>query len=124
MVGPKVRLSLVIPGAIRLSSQECEKNPQESYNENKVFVSYTVGKKKPKLIKETITFKTRKSRTATQSISICKEAYYAMIKFPPNTSRIYKNWENLTRQARLEAHFDSIANDLHASSYSYEVLDE
>ena len=67
----KVRLSMTVPGAQMLSSQECEKNPKESYDVFKLRVHNGRGKNSTELL----TVATRKSKTAKQSISMTKEAY-------------------------------------------------
>ena len=77
MVEPKISLSLLVPGAGMLSSQECEKNPQESYNEHKMLIKYTKGKGKfQKEVKKLIVVKTRKQKMVSQNINICEEAYH------------------------------------------------
>ena len=83
MVEPKISLSLLVPGAGMLSSQECEKNPQESYNEHKMLIKYTKGKGKfQKEVKKLIVVKTRKQKMVSQNINICEEAYQSMLHTP------------------------------------------
>ena len=135
MVEPKVSLSLLVPGAGMLSSQECEKNPKESYNEEKVLISYTKGKgKSRKEVKKLITVHTRKQKLVTQNISICEEAYKHMLKTPTSHKLakptkynsfgevVERVWDTLTLHERLKHHFNLIAHDLRAVSYSYEIL--
>ena len=135
MVEPKVSLSLLVPGAGMLSSQACEKSPKESYNEEKVLISYTKGKgKSRKEVKKLITVHTRKQKLVTQNISICEEAYRYMLNTPtsPKLAKptkynsfgdvIERVWDTLTLHERLKHHFNLIAHDLGAVSYSYEVL--
>ena len=135
MVEPKVSLSLLVPGAGMLSSQECEKNPKESYNEEKVLISYTKGKgKKRKEVKKVITVHTRKQKLVTQNISICEEGYKYMLKTPTSHKLakptkynsfgevVERVWDTLTLHERLKHHFNLIAHDLRAVSYSYEIL--
>lgn len=124
MTEPKVVLSMLVPGAGLLTPEFCEKNPKESYNENKMIVK-TI-KKKGKIEKEkkkSITFKTRKNRTVTHNIKICKEAYEYMIGTAPSTTTI-KGWKSLSINNKLKAHFDLIAADFNAISYSYEILND
>ena len=86
MVEPKVSLSLLVPGAGMMSSQECEKNPKESYNEHKMLINFTKGKgKNQKEAKKLLVIKTRKQKLVSQNISICEEAYKSMLSTP--TSR-------------------------------------
>lgn len=118
----KIRLSLVIPGATMLSSQECEQNPKENYDEHKVIIQFSKGKgKKAKELKKFVTIKTRKCNTAKQSINITEEAYNHMIS-TPTSAKLARIWNMMPKKKRLEAHFDLIANDLHALSYSFEIL--
>ena len=135
MVEPKISLSLLVPGAGMLSSQECEKNPKESYNEQKMLISYTKGKgKNQKTVKKLLVVNTRKQKLVTQNINICEEAYNHMLSTPttPKLSKptkVNKNgdviervWDTLSVHERLKHHLDLIAHDLRAVSYSYEVL--
>lgn len=122
MVEPKISLSLLVPGANRLSSQECDENSKENYNEHRVLISYTKGKgKHQKQVKKTLVIQTRKQKLVTQSINICEEAYRYMLNTPASP-KLAKIWKSLPIRKRLNHHFDLIANDLHAVSYSYEVL--
>lgn len=135
MVEPKVSLSLLVPGAGMLSSQECEKNPKESYNQCKVHLSYTKGKgKNQKKVKKLLVIQTRKQKLVTQNINICEEAYKYMLSTPTSqklakpvkvnkSGNVVKRvWDTMSEQERLNEHFKLIAHDLHAVSYSYEVL--
>lgn len=120
-----IRLSLQVPGAGMLSSQECEQNPKESYNIHKVPVVFTKGKGKfQKTVKQILTVKTRKQRLITQNISICKEAYDYMLETPANGRISQEKWIALPEKERLKAHLDQIAQDLKAVSYTYEILDD
>ena len=132
----KVVLSLLVPGAKRLTQEFCEKNPKDSYNEETVNVEYYTGKGNyKKRHRETITIKTRKNQLITHAINMGKEAYTYMIATPTNVelAKIIKGsskkkktrvWDTLSIDQRLRNHFDLIANDLHAESYSYEILDD
>jgi hypothetical protein len=135
MVEPKVSLNLLVPGAGRLSSQECEKNPKESYDEHKMLLKYTKGKGKyQKEVKKLLVVKTRKQRLVSQNINICEEAYHHMLHTPTSAKLskptkynkysevIERVWDTLSVDERLRHHFDQIAFDLRAVSYSYEVL--
>ncbi len=123
----KVRLSMTVPGAGMLSSQECEKNPKESYNVTKLLVKNGRGKNSTELI----TVATRKNKTAKQSISITKEAYDYMVsnEFNSNcSSLLFKYpkhvWLKMTPKQRLEAHLSIIAESFNAIGFTYEVLDD
>lgn len=135
MIEPKISLSLLVQGAGMLSSQECEKNPKESYNEYKMLISYTKGKgKNQKKVKKLLVIQTRRQRLVTQNINICEEAYKHMLstptsaKFSKPTKKnkagdvIERVWDTMSVHERLKEHFDLMAHDLHAVSYSYEIL--
>ncbi len=122
MVEPKVSLSLLIPGANLLTSGFYEKNPQTGYDKHKVFIEYIKGKgKNKKKIKETLIVKTRKQSLVTQNINMTREAYEYMLETPTST-KLSKGWNNLSIDIRLRHHFDLIAHDFGAKSYSYEIL--
>ena len=123
----KVRLSMTVPGAGMLSSQECEKNPKESYDVTKLFVRNGRGKNSTELI----TVATRKNKTAKQSISITKEAYNYMVsnEFESNSPSLLRKypkhvWLKMTPKQRLEAHLSIIAESFNAVGFTYEVLDD
>lgn len=115
---------MLIPGIGMLSSQWCEENPKDAYDEHKVTVAIPKGKgKHQKLVKETFTIKTRKSNLITHNISICVEAYNYMLDNSPDP-RLMKKWRYLSKDTKLKIHFDLIAHDLKAVSYSYQILDD
>lgn len=135
MVEPKINLSLLVLGAGLLTPEFCEKNPQESYNENTIVLTHTKGKGKfQKVVKKPLAVKTRRQRLITQSINICEEAYHHMLHTPtsPKLAKptkfnkygevIERVWDTLSEAERLKHHFDLIAHDLNAVSYSYEIL--
>lgn len=137
MVEPKVSLSLLVPGAQRLSEQECSENPKYSYDDYTLTFSYTKGKgKNQKKVRTTITIKTRKQRLITQNINITDEAYNYMLSTPTSAKfakALHRNaagevtkrvWDIMPIRDRLNKHFDLIAHDLGATSYSYEILDD
>ena len=123
----KVRLSMEVPGAIMLSSQDCEKmSKKEAYDHTIVIVEQKVKKGK-KLVtkKETLHINTRKSIPARQCISISKEAYSYMTDAKEIPSpKLLKTWGSMTTAQRLEYHLNLIAEDFGATSFSYEVLDD
>ena len=71
---------------------------------------------------------------ASQSINICEDAYNHMLATPtsPKLAKptkvnsvgdvIERVWDTLPKHERLKNHFDQIAHDLGAVSYSYEIL--
>lgn len=136
MVEPKISLRLLVPGACILSSQECEKSPKENYDKHKMLVKYTKGKgKAERQVKELLIFKTRKSKLITQVINMSEETYNSMLNTPTSEKlhkiveiqkggRAVRAWDKLSVNERLKKHFDLIAHDLKAVSYTFEVLDD
>lgn len=133
----KVSLSFFVPGANMLSSQECDKNPKENYNEDKMFIRFTKGKGKHQKEREKpLIIRTRKQKLAIQKLNICEEAYKYMLSTPTSaklsrpTKRnkdgdvIERVWDTMSVHERLKKHFDLLAHDFHAVSYSYEILDD
>lgn len=125
----KISLSLFIKGAKPLSQEECEKNPKKNYD--KFELNIRGNKKRERLIVET-----RKPQLIVQHINIYKEAYDYMvstptspklakpIKFDKNGNVVKRAWDNLSIQERLKKHFEPIAHDLNAVSYSFEILND
>ena len=127
MVEPKVRLSIEVPGATMLSSQDCEKmSKKDAYDYSTLTISYKEKKGKKSVIKkETLHINTRKSKPAKQCVSISKEAYDYMTdaKEIPS-SKLVRTWANMSKAKRLEYHLNLIAENFGATSFSYEVLDD
>lgn len=137
MIEPKISLSLLVPGATMLSSQECEKNPKKNYDENKLPIQYSKGKgKNQKIVKQLLVYNTRKQRLVTQIINMGMEAYKYMLSTPtsPKFAKpikvnkygdvILRVWDTISEQERLKKHFDLIAHDLNAVSYSSVVFND
>lgn len=117
---PKISLSLCVQGAQLLTPEFCEKNPLESYNVEPLRIEWRDGKQ---LKHETLSIVTRKNRLITQHININKDAYEHMLATPVEV-RLTKKWKTMPKKDRLKMHFDLIAKDLNAVSYTYEVLDD
>lgn len=144
----KVRLSMNVPGAQMLSSQECDKNPRKNYNTEAITVEFPT--KRGKTHKETITVRTRKHRLVKRVLNISKGAYNSMTAVDqPPTKRLAKEilatkvvgkgkngkpkkvitettvWAHqFTPIQRLNWHMSRIADSLGAVDYSFEVLDD
>ena len=133
----KITLSLLVPGASLLTPEFCDKNPKENYNEDKMLIRLTKGKGKYKKEREkSLIIRTRKQKLAIQKLNICEEAYKYMLSTPTSvklsrpTKRnkdedvIERVWDTMSVHERLKKHFDLLAHDFHAVSYSYEILDD
>lgn len=115
----KIVLSLLVPGAKRLTQEFCEKNPKDSYNEEKLSIIYY---KKNKKCREEIIIKTRKNELITHVINIGEQAYVYMLNTPATKNYSKKKWDSLPVDLKLKEHFNLIAMDFRAVSYSYKVL--
>lgn len=133
----KLGLIFVLQGSAIMSSQECDENPKENYVTEKVMVSEITGKgRNKKLIAKPIYIKVRKPKTVIQRINANKEAYLHMLNTPTNaglakivrvdkkTGAITRAWDLLSEDERLKRHLDTLAHDLHALSYRYEVMQD
>lgn len=143
MTEVKVRLSMSVPGAQMLSSQECDKNPKKFYNVESLTI------KKGKNSKERLKIKTRKCRLVKQCINISKEAYDFMTApdQPPTkqfSKKVYLTkivgkrkdgklkkevvestlWAQMSTVKRLNWYMNSIAESLGAVGYTFEVLED
>ena len=133
----KIALSLLVPGAGLLTPEFCDKNPKKNYNEDKMLIRLTKGKGKHQKEREkSLIIRTRKQKLAIQKLNICGEAYKYMLSTPTSvklsrpTKRnkdgdvIERVWDTMSVHERLKKHFDLLAHDFHAVSYSYEILDD
>lgn len=125
----KVRLTLFVQGAQRLSSQECEENPKNSYNQEVVKLEWYNKKHKKK--QELITINTRKNKLVKQVININEDSYFYMIgkeSFPTLPSLIKKYppkvWIKLGKKERLEVHLSLIAESLGAIKFNYDIIED
>ena len=132
----KIVLSLLVPGAKRLTQEFCEKNPKDSYKEETIKVEYYTGKGNyKKKHKEDVVIQLRKNRLITHTINMSKEAYTYMVNTPsdPELAKLTKAstkrkkirvWDTMSLDQRLKSYFDLIASDFNAKSYTYKILDE
>ena len=123
----KVRLSMSVPGAQMLSSQDCEKmSKKDAYDYSTLTIRYREKKGKKSVIKkETLYINTRKSKPAKQCISISKEAYdYMTDVMAIPSSKLVRTWANMSKAKRLEYHLNLMAESFNALSYTYEIFDD
>lgn len=138
----KVSLTIALQGSVMFSKEECLKTTQKvierrakggkmykktinvQVNNLDMMDKHTirVTNKDSKNL-ESVTFYTRKTKPATQSININKEAYKYMTSKNeiPEWSRAGK-WLQLTPKQRLEAHLHKIAESLGGKVLSYNVF--
>lgn len=120
----KVSLSIVLQGSIMYSQEQAK-----ALEEEKVGTGYDTfnmkveGLKNGKKDAETITVKTRKCKSAGQSLNLSMDAYdYMTGKEAPYFVKA-KDWRKLTKKQRLEAHLKRICEELGGVSFTYAVLD-
>lgn len=119
----KVSVSITLQGGVMLTQAEAEQ-----LEENKVGTGYDLARIRVKGKKgntDVINVRTRKFRTATQTISMYKEAYDYMTSkdsCPPGIKQFI--WAKMKPVQRLEAHLDLVCKHLGGISYTYKVFDD
>ena len=136
----KLSLSVILPGSIMLSKEECLKTTQKTITTKngrkktvtKVVEDWDKMEKHTMEVTDTdgtnpeiITFHTRKCKPATQSLNISKEAYEYMIDKDscPSWSKPGK-WDTMSKKKRLEAHLQRTVEHLGGVSYTYQVFED
>lgn len=119
----KVSVSITLQGGVMLTQAEAEQ-----LEKNKVGTGYGLTRIKVKDRKgnaDALNVRTRKSRTATQAISMYKEAYEYMTSKDSCPSSIKQFvWVKMKPVQRLEAHLDLVCKSLGGISYTYKVFDD
>lgn len=120
----KVSLSIVLQGSIMYSQEQAKALEKEKVGTGyDTFNVRVEGLKDGKKDAETITVKTRKCKSAGQSLNLSMDAYdYMTGKEAPYFMKA-KDWERLTKKQRLEAHLKRIVEELGGVSFTYAVLD-
>jgi len=131
MADAKLSVTIVLPGSIMMTSQECDKNPKENYDRHTMVLSvagYDKKTKKSFIKKEPLHFETRRCIPASQVIKMNAEAYRYMISaecpewFAANGG--IRKWKNLSCKERLEFHLDRTCKGMGGLSYTYKILDD
>ena len=139
----KLNLSVVLPGSIMFSKEECLKTTQKVIEKTSKKTGKTYKKTVDVLVDnldmmdkstirvidknntiETITVYTRKSKPATQSLNICKDAYRYMVstECPPWSKP--KVWNTMKPKERLESHLQRITKELGGTSFTYQIFED
>ena len=119
----KVSVNITLQGGVMLTQAEAEQ-----LEKNKVGTGYDLTRIRVKNKKgnaDVINVRTRKSKTATLTMSIRKEAYEYMTSkdsCPPSIKQFV--WTKMKPVQRLEAHLDLICKQLRGISYTYKVFDD
>lgn len=146
MTETKLNLSVVLPGSVMFSKEECLKTTQKVIEKTSKKTGKTYKKKvdvlvddldkmdshtlkvvdyvDKKPVSEVITFHTRKTKPATQSLNICKDAYNYMISGECPYWSKPKVWNAMNKKERLEAHLQRITEGLGGVSYTYQVFED
>ena len=140
----KVNLSIVLPGRTLLSKEECLKTTQkviEKKLKNGKVIKKTITAQVEDWSKmhkhtmrvegangsnpEIITFHTRQSRPALQSLNMNKEAYEYMIDKNCCPSWVKPSrWAAMGEKERLESHLQRTVEHLGGVSYTYKVFED
>lgn len=119
----KVSVNVTLQGGVMLTQAEAEQLEKTkkgtSYDLTRIRVEDKQGNA------DVINVRTRKFRTATQSLSMCKEAYEYMTSkggCPPHIKQFV--WAKMKPAQRLEAHLDLVCKHLKGVSYTYKVFDD
>ena len=127
MVSIKLSVTIELQGGTMMTSQECDKNPQENYKRNFMLLDvkhYDKKTRKSFFRREPLIFNTRKCVPAHQCINICEEAYEHMISqsCPEWYFMGINKWKKLSPEERLELHMENLCKALNGKSYTYVVF--
>ena len=121
----KVSLSITLPGSVMLSQEQAKALEEEKVGTGYDAFSMRVEGKNGDGEKDakTITVKTRKCKSAGQSLHLSMDAYEYMIGKEAPYFVKPRDWERLTKKQRLEAHLKRIVEGLGGVSFTYTILD-
>lgn len=120
----KVSVSIILRGSILFTQEEAEtlekEQPKSGFEEHTQVVEGSNRKNR-----RVIHYQTRKCRTITQSVKLCKEAYLYMIDKSacPEWEKV-KEWANKSKKERLESHLKRLTEHLGGTSYTYKVFED
>ena len=119
----KVSVSVTLQGSVMLTQAEAKQLEKNKVGTGYDLTRIRVSDKKGNT--DVINIRTRKSRSATHTINMCKEAYDYMTSkdsCPPNIKQSI--WAKMKLAQRLEAHLDLVCKHLKGISYTYKVFDD
>lgn len=141
----KVSLTIILPGSIMFSKEEClktaqktikktNKNTGKTYNKtievqvedlDKMDINFLKVTDKKNSNSEVITFTTRKCIPARQTLNMSEEAYKYMTdkNSCPSWSKPSK-WVAMSKKERLESHLQKTVQYLGGISYTYQIFDD
>lgn len=116
-------VSITLQGGVMLTQAEAKQLEKNKAGTGYDLTRIRVEDKKGNA--DVINVRTRKFRTVTQTISMCKEAYEYMTSkdgCPHNIKKFI--WTTMNKKQRLEAHLDLVCKHLGGISYTYKVFDD
>lgn len=119
----KVSVSVVSQGGVMLTQAEAEQLEKTKKGLGFDLTRIKVEDKQGNV--DILNVRTRKFRTVTQSVNMCKEAYEYMTSkdgCPPHIKQFV--WAKMKPTQRLEAHLDLVCKHLRGVSYTYKVFDD
>lgn len=119
----KVSVVYTLPGSVMITQDEAKHLEKEKSGTGFDLTKLKVEDKKGK--KDVLNVRTRKFKSCSQSINMCKEAYDYMTSKDsclPNIKPFI--WAKMSKPQRLKAHLDAICQHLGGISYTYKVFDE
>lgn len=121
----KVSVSIVLQGSTLFTQEEAETLEKEQPNSGFKKHTQVVENPKNRKDRETIHYQTRKCRPASQSVKLCKEAYFHMIDKSacPGWEKVSK-WATMSKKERLESHLQRLTEYLGGTSYTYKVFED
>lgn len=135
MIDIKVRLNILVPGAVMYSEQSCSKNDKgkkvvlEEMTEPG-HVSFLTKNAEGKMVRQRIDFRTRKCIPARQVLNMSTDAYEYMISksvpewFRVPTGNAKAIWEKMSETERLEKHLERTAAHFQGTVENYQVIDD
>ena len=127
MTEPKISLTLTLPGRVLVSQQEAENKPKMMNDEQLVLRSWK-GKR------DVISFKTRKTLPIKQVLKMTEEAYQYMLNEPVSSKynrfitrskgKSIRIWDNISEDIRIKLHCKRIADDLSATDFTYNIMND
>ena len=121
----KVSVSIVLQGSTLFTQEEAETLEKEQPNSGFKRHTQVVENPKNRKERETIHYQTRKCRPASQSVKLCKEAYFYMIAKGACPEWVEKNkWATMSKKERLESHLQRLTEHLGGTSYTYKVFED
>lgn len=125
MIEPKVSVSIVLQGSVLLTQEEAETLEKEQPNSGFEKHTQVVENPKNKKDRQVIHYQTRKCRTASQSIKLCREAYFHMIDKSacPEWEKVGQ-WASKSNKERLESHLQRLTEHLGGISFTYKVFED